>query len=397
MIPVILTRTFFMRAVTPRCLGGNPQVIPFAKPYFKDEWKRQILLRIEETLTSGQLTHGQHVQSVEEYFGKLLSPMHVSTTNSCTASLHLAMILAGIGKGDEVIVPSNTFAATANAVVYCGATPVFAEIDPHTLNIDPAAISEVVTKKTKAVTIVHLGGLPCDMRRIMPIIKKNKLVLVEDCAHAHGALYQGRQCGTFGEFSCFSFYPTKVIAGPEGGLLATSDLKADTKAHILINQGRGGFGPAEISEIGYNYRMNELQAIVVEAQMEHLQEIIRMRTELVARYRRNLTGHRSVTVPTVLANTQPSYYSFTVVLNQGNRDEIRSHLLNDQIETSIMYHPVHLQPIYRKMYGYKPGSLPTTEDICSRILSLPLHLSMSMDDVDAVCARLVSLLESTNT
>jgi len=372
-------------------------MIPFAKPHFNNDWLSQILSNVEETLLSGQLTHGKHVQSVEDYFARLLSPMHVATTNSCTASLHLAMILAGIGKGDEVIVPSNTFAATANAVVYCGGTPVFAEIDPHTLNIDPAAISEAVSKKTKAVTIVHLGGLPCDMRRIMPVIKKNNLVLVEDCAHAHGALYQERQCGTFGEFSCFSFYPTKVIAGPEGGLLAASDLKADAKARILINQGRGGFGPAEISEIGYNYRMNELQAIVVEAQMGHLEEIIRIRTELVARYRRNLTGHSSVTVPTVLANTQPSYYSFTVILNQGNRDEIRAQLLNDQIETSIMYHPVHLQPIYRKMYGYKPGSLPTTEDICSRILSLPLYLSMSANDVDAVCARLLSLQEGTNT
>jgi len=371
-------------------------MIQFAKPYFKPEWRQRFLELAGEILDSGQLTQGVNVKSLEEYFSRLLGSRNVAATNSCTASLHLAMLLIGISKGDEVVVPSNTFAATANAVVYCGGTPVFAEIDPMTLNIDPNHVAELITEKTKAIIPVHLGGVPCVMSKISNMAEERGIHIVEDCAHAHGAYYHGRPCGTFGDIACFSFYPTKVIAGPEGGLLVTADKDADTRGRILLNQGRGGFGPLEISEIGYNYRMNEFQAAVIRVQMESLDEIVDKRTEIVQRYRRNLSRSRLVSVPKTPADTRPSYYSFTVQINGADRDVVRDKMTEEGIGTSIMYHPVHLQPIYQRLFGYKPGSLPKTEEVCSKIISLPLHLGLTMAEVDLVCEKLISTIEDAS-
>ncbi len=368
-------------------------MIPFAKPYFKREWRQRFLKIVNEILDSGQLTQGDNVKSVEECFANLLGSRNVAATNSCTASLHLAMLLIGISKGDEVIVPSNTFAATANAVVYCGGTPVFAEIDPTTLNIDPSHVAKLVTDKTKAIIPVHLGGNPCEMNRILAVAEKAEIPVVEDCAHAHGAYYQGKPCGAFGEYACFSFYPTKVIAGPEGGLLVTANKDADARGRVLLNQGRGGFGPLEISEIGYNYRMNEFQAALIRVQMESLKEIVEKRTELVQRYRRNLSRTKLVTIPKATPDSKPSYYSFTVLINNVDRDAARDKMTEAGIGTSIMYHPVHLQPIYKQMFGYQPGSLPITEDVCSKILCLPLHVGLTQSEVDSVCEKLLSSIE----
>ncbi len=368
------------------------ETIKFAKPYFTPDWERQVHELISESMRTGQLTQGPNVKKVEAYFSNLLSGRCVAATNSCTASLHLAMMLIGITKGDEVIVPSNTFAATANAVLYCDGIPVFSEINPTHNNIDPSHAAELISDRTKAIVAVHMGGNPCDMRELMSLADENGIALVEDCAHAHGAYYEGKPCGTFGKFACFSFYPTKVISSSEGGFIVTPDRNSDHRVRVLVNQGRSGFGPSEITEIGYNYRMNEIQAIMIRVQMEHLDEIVEKRTELVKRYRRNLSNISGISIPSLLPKCKSANYAFTIMIEDAIRDAVREAMQSKNIETSIMYHPVHLQPIYRKLLGHKPGDLPITEAVCSRSLSLPLHLGLKVKDIDYVCTELIAAI-----
>ena len=369
-------------------------MIPFAKPNFDPKSVDFIVSNIENALHSGMLTNSRYVREVEERFRGMLNKHYVSATNSCTASLHLAMILSGVKRGDEVIVPSNTFVSTANAVLYCGGTPVFAEINEHTLNIDCNDIEKRITDRTKAVIPVHLLGKPCEMDSILKTCKDHGLVLIEDCAHAHGAYYKKQPCGTFGDYACFSFYPTKFIAGAEGGLLVSSDPDRNRLASILLNQGRAGTGPNDVTDLGYNYRMNELQAIIVLSHMNQLDTIVEERTHLAQAYRRILDGRDDVMLIEEDKSEVCSFYSFAIRVASESRDWIRDELLKGGIETSIMYHPVHLQPIYRKMFGYKSGSLPITEKVCSEIINLPLYNGMTYSQVDEVCDRLETILRN---
>jgi perosamine synthetase len=367
-------------------------MIPFAKPSLTPELRAEMFSLIEAAIESGMLTNSENVREVESFFEESLG-MHVAATNSCTASLHLAMLLIGIQENDEVIVPSDTFVSTANAVLYCGGKPVFAEIEEDSWTLSPDSILENITQRTKAIIPVHLGGVPCDMDAIMDIAEDHHLAVVEDCAHAHGALLREQPCGSFGDISCFSFYPTKVIAGPEGGLIACKENELKSKASILINQGRASSGPSEITEIGYNYRMNELQAIMIRVQIQYLSEIIKVRTELARQYEQNLKNSNTLTLVKIPASSAPSYYSYSVLINEKDRDSVAIYLQEKGIGTSIMYHPVHLQPVYKRIFGYEPGELPITEDICSRTISLPLHLNVTASDVKFICHTLLEYLE----
>lgn len=368
-------------------------LIRFAKPHFEPEWVEHFQNSVSSILQSGQLTNGPFVKRVEAYYANLLGSRYVAATNSCTASLHLAMILAGVKKGDEIIIPSNTFVSTANAALYCGATPIFAEINPNTLNLDPKDVESRITDRTKIVVPVHIGGKPCDMPSFVDLAKNHNLTIIEDCAHADGAKSRGMFCGTFGSYACFSFYPTKIIAGAEGGLLATSNLHEDKRGRVLLNQGRSGFGPNEITEIGFNYRMNELQAALILPQLDYHAELIRRRAKIADQYRRHLIDVDGISLPKVNPKDTESYYSMIVKIENNQRDEVRSELSDAGIETSIMYNPVHLQPVYRRTFGSKLGDLPITEKVCSELLSLPLHLGLSMRDVDTICDCLLKAVE----
>lgn len=368
------------------------EMIPFAKPILTSEMKKELFSLIEDALQSGMLTNGENVRFVERFFESNLG-LHVGATNSCTASLHLAMILSGIQEGDEVIVPSDTFASTANAVLYCKGTPIFAEIEPTSWTLDPLSVQEKITSRTKAIIPVHLGGVPCNMGALQDIANDADLILVEDCAHAHGAFYRNQPCGSLGDISCFSFYPTKVIAGPEGGLIASKEDVTIDRAKVLLNQGRASMGPAEITEIGYNYRMNEFQAIMIRVQMHTLSDIVRYRTKLANRYHENLKSSDALTLVEVPSSSSPSYYSYSILVNSRDRDRTISYLSEKGIGTSILYHPVHLQPIYRHLFGYQNGDLPVTEEICSKTISLPLHLNVTESDVDYVCETLLDYVE----
>lgn len=362
--------------------------IPFCIPNFPEEDIPRILEKLKEPLLSGFLTQGPNVQEFEERWRRYVGTRHAIAVNSCTAALHIALECIGIGKGDGVIVPSNTFVSTANVVLFCGAKPVFAEIDPRTFNIDPEDAEDRITGKTKAVIPVHLAGQPCEMDRIMKIAKEHNLYVVEDAAHAHGSVYQGKKCGTFGIANCFSFYPTKVMAGAEGGIITTDDDEIAEKARRLRNCGRGGLGPLEITEIGYNYRMNELQAILCLYQMDNLEMLLDRRTKIADYYTERLNEIEGIEPPYKIENVRCSYYTYIVKVNSIDRDKLREKLNQRGIGTSIMYHPVHLQPVYRELFGYKEGMLPITEEVSKRVMSLPIYPKMSEGDVDYVISAL---------
>ena len=362
--------------------------IPFCIPNFPDEDIPRILEKLKEPLLSGFLTQGPNVQEFEERWRRYVGTRHAIAVNSCTAALHIALECIGIGKGDEVIVPSNTFVSTANVVLFCGAKPVFAEIDPRTFNIDPEDAEDRITDKTKAVIPVHLAGQPCEMDEIMEIAKEHNLYVVEDAAHAHGSVYQGKKCGTFGIANCFSFYPTKVMAGAEGGIITTDEDEIAEKARRLRNCGRGGLGPLEITEIGYNYRMNELQAILCLYQMDNLEMLLDRRTKIADYYTERLNEIEGIEPPSKIENVRCSYYTYIVKVNSIDRDKLREKLNQRGIGTSIMYHPVHLQPVYRELFGYKEGMLPITEEVSKRVMSLPIYPKMSEGDVDYVISAL---------
>ena len=370
----------------------NADPIRFANPNFKPEWIAQMLDSMEKALKSGWLTTGENVRSVERFFSDYLGRKDVIATNSCTAALHIALQLVGVKKRTEVIVPSETFAATANSVLYNQGTPVFAEIDPRTMNIDPSDVERRITKRTAAIVVVHVAGLPCDMDAITRISQEHDIPIVEDCAHAHGAKYHGQPCGSFGEYACFSFYPTKVIGGAEGGLVVAPDSDQGAKARRLVNQGRGGFGPEEITEIGYNYRMNELQACVLLPQLPEIDRIVDYRNMLAREYADTLSGLRDVELLDVPAGVRHSYYSFMVKVPMHLRNGVIDELKKKGVETSILYHPVHLQPAYRRLFGYSTGHLPLTEDSCARIISLPMHTGLSPQHVRQVASRLAEIL-----
>ena len=347
---------------------------------------------IDEVLQSGWLTSGPKVHALESALSEYLGLPSVAAMNSCTASLHIALKLAGVTRGTEVILPSETFVSTANAVLQNGGTPVFAEIDPNTLNIDPNDVSDKINERTSCIIPVHIAGLPCDMERLSRIGKEHNIPIIEDCAHALGSKLNGQACGTFGRYSCFSFYPTKVVGGAEGGLLASQDPTHVETAKILRNQGRAGMGPNEITHLGYNYRMNELQACVILPQVPCIDDLVRKRNSIASMYDDFLDSVEKVELIERPNNVVHSCYSYIIKVPEKLRSSMRKSLLNRGIETSVLYHPVHLQPVYRNLLGFTSGSLPATESVCSRLIALPMHTGLEASDVQRVCDELESAL-----
>lgn len=357
--------------------------IPFSKPFFTDKDITEINARIKRILRSGILTSGPTVQQFEKNFAELIGTKKAVGLNSGTAALHSVLLAFGIKNGDEVIVPSNTFVATANAVLYMGAKPVFADSDPDTFNISPNEISRKITKKTKAVIVVHLGGNPCDIKEINDIVEEHNLLLIEDCAHAHGAKYKDSNCGALGVAGCFSFYPTKIATTAEGGIVTTDNEAIAEKINIIRNHGRVSFGPSETIELGFNYRLSEIHAAIGLTQIKHIHSFIAHRRKLAEVYNLELNKIGWIKPYRVRDVCAPSYYAYIVKLTEKaplSRDALRKKLADKGIETSVLYHPVHLQPFYAKVFGYQKGELPVAEDLGTSSLALPLYNGMKTED-----------------
>jgi dTDP-4-amino-4,6-dideoxygalactose transaminase len=344
----------------------------------------EVQAALAEVCESAQFAQGPPTQAFEKEFATYCDARHCVSLNSGTSALHLALRCLNIRPGDEVITTPFTFIATAWAINYVGATPVFVDIDPVRRTLDPAKLEAAITLRTKAIIPVHVFGLPADMGAIDTIARKHQLPVVEDAAQAHGALYKGTRVGRFGQISCFSFYPTKNLgAYGEGGAIVTSDEKLAARARSLREHAQSARYVHE--EVGYNYRMDSLQAAVLRVKLKYLDRWNAARAAHAKRYSELLAGS-SYALPATPPDSQSVWHCY--VIESDQRDKIRSSLETAGIGTTINYPlPLHLQPVYKTL-GYQRGGLPIAERLCERCISLPMYPELSDEQIDCVVRAL---------
>jgi dTDP-4-amino-4,6-dideoxygalactose transaminase len=350
-----------------------------------------------KVLRSRWLSTGPVTERFEKAFSKFLGGGEAIAVSNGTAALHLALAALGLKEGDEVILPSFTFVATANAVLYSGARPVFADIHGmDDLNISPSEIEKKMTRKTRAIVVMHYGGYPCEMAVILKIAKKHGLPVVEDAAHAPGSAYRGRKCGTLGALGCFSFFSNKNLVTGEGGLVFTRNQVLAEKVRTLRSHGmralswdkyRGHLSSYDIETLGYNYRTTEIQSALGLIQLKRLERNNRKRGRLVEVYREELRQVPGIRIPFLHFKGDYSCHLFPILVenekagpSSNRRDRLMQELRGQGIQTSVHYPPVHLFSLYRKRFGYEKGMLPVTETMSQGIVTLPLHPRMGTAD-----------------
>jgi len=380
----------------------NDEFIVFGSPRIEQPEIDEVVA----SMKSGWLGTGPKVKRFEEMFCDYKGSRFALAVNSCTAAMHLSMIVLGIGPGDEVIVPSMTFAATANAVLHTGGTPVFADCERPTMNIDPMDIEARLTTRTKAIMPVHFAGRPCNMDAIMDIAESHDLKVVEDCAHAIEAEYHGRKAGTLGELGCFSFYVTKNVVTGEGGMVITDNEEYADKIRVLALHGMSkdawmrfsdeGFKHYQVVYCGYKYNMTDMQAAIGIHQLPRVERYWEMRKEQWERYDRELSG-LSVFLPALPEpETKHAYHLYTLLLDTDNlditRDEFMDEMTRRNIGVGVHYIALHLHPYYQEALGYQKGDFPNAEWISERTVSIPLSPKLTVEKQDSVIAAIKEVL-----
>ena len=366
--------------------------VPPARILFPPEDRAAILAKIDEALTSGQLTLGAIGRELEEAFALRHGTRHAIAVSSGTAALEI--ILRAIGVEDrEVIVPANTFFATAAAAVHAGARLRFVDCDPQTMSIDPADLAGCITADTAAVVIVHIGGLITPaIDEIAQICAERGVELVEDAAHAHGSAFAGRSAGQFGKAASFSFYPTKVMAGGEGGMIVTDDDNIAEEARVYRDQGKGSFHANFHTRMGANWRMSEPHAAIVLSQLHRLDEFIDQRQLLAARYDASV-GELGLGLLAIPADASSNYYKYVVFLPEGiDRTAFKQFVRAEYdigLSGEVYDTPLHHQPVFSQL---DDRALPGSEWLCARHVCLPLYPALSEEDVDYVVESLASAL-----
>ena len=351
--------------------------VPIAKPIIGEEEIENVV----EVLKSGMIAQGPKVMEFEEKFANWIGAKYGIATNSGTSALHVALLACGIGEGDEVITTPFTFIASGNAIVYTGATPVFADIDLDTYTIDPDKIEDLITDKTKAILPVQLYGQAADMDKIREIAEKHDLKIIEDAAEAHGAEYNGEKVGTLGDMACFSFYPTKNMTTSEGGMITTDDEELAKKAQMF--RAHGASERYHHDEIGYNFRMTDIAAAIGLAQLKVIDEFNDKRISNANYLNEQLKDVEGIVTPKSPDNYKHVYHQYTILVEKGNRDEWVEFLTNKGIGTGIHYPiPLYNQPIYKKL-GIE-GDCPLAEKAADNVISLPVHPSLTKEDLDLV-------------
>lgn len=337
---------------------------------------------ISRCVKSGWISSkGRFVTDFERQFSDHLD-CHSIAVSSGTAALHLALKSLGIGPGDDVIIPNLTFAAVANAVIHCGALPVLCDVDRTTWNINPELIESLITYRTKAIIAVHSWGHPADMVRINAIANKRNIKVIEDCAEAQGALYEGHMVGKLSDVGCFSFFSNKIMTTGEGGMVTTRDSRIADKVRLLRDHGTRGDYWHEVA--GFNYRMTNLQAAVGVAQMERIDKLIQHRIDVGEHYLSRLI-HSKLVMPPCCVWAKTVFWLFSVLVE--SRDEFISALKRKGIETRPFFHPLHKQPPYRL-----DAVFPVSEELSARGISLPSGNSITKDEVDHVCDAILELV-----
>jgi dTDP-4-amino-4,6-dideoxygalactose transaminase len=350
--------------------------------------REEILSAIDRVARKASFTLGEEVESFEREFAKYSGLPFAIALNSGTSALHLALLAAGIGPGDEVITTSNTFVATVEAILYTGAKPVFADIDPRTANLDPEKTAAAVTPRTRAILPVHLYGRPAAMAEFENLAWSRGFILVEDACQAHGASYRGKPVGSFGLASAFSFYPTKNLgAYGEGGALVTADPSVNELVRSLRNHGQRN--RYAYDRVGYNYRMEAFQAAVLRVKLRWIRRWTEHRRQIAQIYRERLADAR-LEIPADEPESETVYHAFAVYLDK--RDDVRAKLADKGIDTAIYYpEPLHLQEAYVGL-GFGSGSLPATERACARVLCLPISPELTVEQAEYVASSLIGIV-----
>jgi len=385
--------------------GGTPvrdKLLPYGHQYLDED----DIAAVVEALRSDWLTTGPRVAEFEREFSRAVGANEAVAVSSGTAALHAAMFALGIGPGDEVIVPAVTFAASANCVVYQGGTPVFADVDADTLLLDPAKAESKTTPRTRAIVAVDFAGQPCDYEALRAIARKHNLALVADACHALGAGYRGQPVGSLAGLSAFSFHPVKHITTGEGGMVTTNDPDFARRMRVFRNHGittdhrqreSQGSWCYEMVELGYNYRLTDIQCALGMSQLAKLPAWIARRRAIATEYNRAFSDLTEVRPLRVRPDAQHAYHLYVTQLQleqmKVDRARVFAALRAENIGVNVHYVPVHLHPFYRKRFGTRPGACPVAEKAYDRLLTLPLFPAMSNTDVADVIWAVAKVTE----
>ncbi len=368
--------------------------LPFHFPHIGEEEVRAV----EQTLRSGWITTGAKTRAFEEDFARFIGAKHAIAVNSATAGLHLALESIGVKAGDEVIVPTMTFAASAEVVIYLGATPVLVDCESDTLNMDPDEVERAITPRTKAIMPVHFGGQPCDMDRIHEIALQHDLRVVEDAAHSLPASYKGRAIGTVSDLTCFSFYATKTITTGEGGMVTTNSDEYAERIRIMSLHGISrdawnrytaeGSWYYEILQPGFKYNLTDIAAALGIEQLKRCTTFHENRSQIAARYDLAFAGLSEIVPPVQRPDVMHAWHLYVIQLQLDSLNITRAQFIDElkaeQIGSSVHFIPLHLHPYYRDRWGYQREDLPRASAAFERIISLPIYPDMTDGDVDDV-------------
>jgi len=372
--------------------------IPFAPPYITEDEINVVI----EVLKSGWLSMGYKTLEFENKFAEYIGSKHAVATNSCTSALFLSLKVLGIKKGDEVITTPFTFAATANVIVHCGAKPVFVDIEEETYNINADKIEEKITDKTKAIIVVHYGGQPADMKKIMKIAREYDLKVIEDAAHAVGSEYEkGKKVGSFGNLTCFSFYATKPMTTGEGGMITlnSDDLNEELRILRLHGISRDAWKRYlemdnwyyEVIEAGYKFNPTDISSAIGLEQLKKLDWMNERRKEIAEYYNEHLQG-LDIIRPHIDSNVKSSYHLYPIRLINYDRNKFIKKMAQNGIGTSVHFIPLHLMPFYRKRYGYKRGDFPVTEKVFENIVSLPIYPQLTEKQLEFIVKSIKEII-----
>ncbi|HZT66616.1 MAG TPA: DegT/DnrJ/EryC1/StrS family aminotransferase [Acidimicrobiales bacterium] len=359
--------------------------VPAARVVFDDDDRAEVASLVTETLSRGSLTLGPLTARLEEAFAAAHGADQAVAVSSGTAALEIILRTIGVA-GADVVVPANTFYATAGAVVHAGGRPVFADVSPTTLALSPDTVAAALTPSTAAVVVVHIGGMVTpDVEALRALCDQRGIALVEDAAHAHGSTWRGRHAGSFGVGGAFSFYPTKVVAASEGGMIVTGDAHLRDEARIYRDQGKAGFIGNDHVRMGHAWRMSEMSAAVCLVSLARLDRALAVRRAVARRYDEALARLEGITVIAEPEGCVSNYYKYIALLPDGaDRDQLKKQLRTEHgvsLSGEVYATPLHLQPV---LSPYADGPMPVAEDVCARQVCLPVHSDMTDVEVDHV-------------
>jgi dTDP-4-amino-4,6-dideoxygalactose transaminase len=378
--------------------------LPFHRPLIEDDDINAVV----DVLKSGWLTTGPRCQQFEQAFAAYTGAPHAIAVSTGTAALHLALAAIGVGEGDEVIVPTLTFAATAEVVLYCKARPVLVDCEPLSCGPDPAQIERAITPKTRAIIPVHFAGHPCDMDPILDIGRRHGVKIIEDAAHALPSQYRGRTIGTLGDITCFSFHAVKTVTTGEGGMITTANPEYAERLKVLrlhgISKGAwnryaaSGSWRYEILELGYKYNLTDLQAALGITQLAKSDAMWTRRARLAARYTRRIASIDAFEPLPLDRDVQHAWHLYVVLVNPEvlriGRDQVIEELKARGIGAAVHFIPLHQHPLYKRLYGYGADDFPMATGYANRCLSLPLYPAMTEDDSDRVTEALSEIADT---